>query len=240
MNDAPITTEQVDRAPEAGILFESLARMVYEGDDIAAIHQAIVDAAPLLVPGVDRASLMLHRHNRFETAAYTDDVALAIDEAERRLVDGPCVDAILDEAAQLEPNFVESSNWPRLAAYIVENTPVRGGAGFRIVVDERKVGALNLWSDTPGLMNTVTADHAAVLAAFSSMAVAADHHRLQAASLRRGLLGNREIGKAVGLLMAFHKVNDEKAWQILRETSRDLQMKVADVAREILEHHNNR
>lgn len=240
MDMSPVTPEQAEANPEPSMLFAALAEMLYKGEDIAAVQQAIVDAAPVLVPGVDRASLMLRRHGRFETAACTDDIARDIDAAERRIGEGPCVDAIAQEAAQLEPDLAAGSGWPNLTAYILEHTPVRGGAGFRMLVDGEKVGALNLWSDTPGRLDTVSADRAAVLAACASMAVAADHHRQQAATLRDGLHSNREIGKAIGLLMAFHKVDDEKAWQILRQTSRDLNMKVGAVAREVLDHHNKR
>jgi len=42
------------------------------------------------------------------------------------------------------------------------------------------------------------------------------------------------------LMMAFHKVSDEEAFAILRKTSQDMNVKLADVAREILQHHNRR
>jgi AmiR/NasT family two-component response regulator len=58
--------------------------------------------------------------------------------------------------------------------------------------------------------------------------------------MRAGLESNREIGKAVGLLMAFHKINDEDAFGLLRKASQDLNLKVAEVARRVVAHHNTR
>lgn len=221
-------------------VFAELARLVYAAEHMAQVHQALVDAAPLLVPGVDRASLMLQRNGQLATVASTDEIAREIDAAELRLGEGPCLDAIVDEAPQLEPDFAQSSSWPRLSDYLLRETPVRGGFGFRIVVDGGKIGALNLWSDTPRRLDEESTNHASVLAAFTSVAVSADHHRLQAETLRQGLHSNREIGKAIGLLMAFHKVDDDEAWEILRRTSSEMNMKVAAVAREIIDHQNRR
>jgi AmiR/NasT family two-component response regulator len=66
----------------------------------------------------------------------------------------------------------------------------------------------------------------------------ASEQRAAAASLRAGLESNREIGKAVGLMMAFHKINDEEAFQILRKASQDMNVKLIEVARQVVAHHN--
>lgn len=219
-------------------VFASISGLVYAGSSTQDVYRALVRAAPALVPGVDRASLVMWRHEQFVTVAATDEVARAVDEAEVRLGEGPCVDAILDETLYLAPDLAASAAWPRLRQFVLSRTPVRGGAGVRILVGEEKVGALNLWSDRPGQLDTSSADRAMVLASFASLAVAAGHHREQAETLRAGLESNREIGKAVGLLMAFHKVDEKRAWAILRETSRDLNQKVSEVAQTIVDYHN--
>ncbi|MEV5000973.1 GAF and ANTAR domain-containing protein [Nocardioides sp. LML1-1-1.1] len=224
---------------ELAQVFGAIAALTYAGGSTDEVHQAIVDAAPRLVSGVDHASLMMLRESVFTTVAATDDVARALDQAEIRLGEGPCLDAIVEETMYLDPDFATGSAWPRLTDFVLSRTPVRGGAGVRLVVDGEKVGALNLWSDRAGRLDATSADEAVVLAAFASLAVAADHHREQAASLREGLHSNREIGKAVGLLMAFHKVDEAKAWEILRQTSRDLNRKVSAIAQEIVDYHNS-
>lgn len=224
---------------ELAQVFGAIAALTYAGASTVEVHQAIVEAAPRLVSGVDHASLMMRRESSFTTVAATDDVARGVDQAEIRLGEGPCLDAIVDETLYLDPDLATGSAWPLLTDFVLSRTPVRGGAGVRIVVDGEKVGALNLWSDHPGRLDATSADEAVVLAAFASLAVAADHHREQAESLREGLQSNREIGKAVGLLMAFHKVDEDKAWEILRQTSRDLNRKVSAIAQEIVDYHNS-
>ena len=62
----------------------------------------------------------------------------------------------------------------------------------------------------------------------------------QARTLREGLDSNREIGKAVGLMMAFHKVGDDDAFDILRKASQDMNLKISEIAGQIVHHHNQR
>jgi transcriptional regulator with GAF, ATPase, and Fis domain len=221
-------------------VFASLAQVVYAPDDVEDVFAELCRAAPRVVPGCDHASLMLRRGDRFITAAASDETARRIDEAERELGDGPCVDAIVEEAAQVDADMRSDSEWPRLAEWILAHTPVRGALGYRLVIDEDKVGALNLFSDTPGALTTQAVDQAAVFAAFTSVAVTAARHNERAETLRAGLDSNREIGKAIGLLMAFHKVSDAEAFQMLRTASQDMNLKLADVAREVVAYHRNR
>jgi hypothetical protein len=224
--------------PETAEVFRGLADLVYASDDFGRVYEAIVRAAPRLVDGCDHASLMLRRDEGFVTAASSDEVAARVDALERELSDGPCVDAILEETAQHDTNLLDGSPWPGLAERVMEETPVRGMAGFRILGGSGKVGALNLFSDTPGGLTDRSVDQAIVLASFVSVALVAAHERHAAQTLRQGLESNREIGKAVGLLMAFHKVDDAKAFAMLRTTSQDLNVKLIEIARQVVSHHN--
>ncbi len=107
--------------------------------------------------------------------------------------------------------------------------------GFRLLVDKRKGAALNLLSETLNSFDTESAGRAAVLASFASVAVNAIAHGEDAASLRRGLLSNREIGKAVGMLMLLNGFTEEEAFDLLRHHSQSLNIKLADVARTVIE-----
>lgn len=243
MSGSPEPTDS-GSADESGTtppeVFASLARLVYAPDDFDGVLSELCRAAPLVVPGCDHASVMLRRGDEFVTVAASDETARRIDQAERELGDGPCVDAIVEGAPQVDADLREGSEWPRLAEWVLAHTPVRGALGYRLVIDNRKVGALNLFSDTPGALSTRATDQAAVFASFASVTVTAAQHNERAETLRDGLESNREIGKAVGLLMAFHKVGDTEAFQMLRKTSQDLNIKVAEVARELIDYHRDR
>ncbi|HEY6743750.1 MAG TPA: GAF and ANTAR domain-containing protein [Lapillicoccus sp.] len=218
----------------------ALSDILYASETFDDVYSAIVTMAVRIVDGCDHASIMQRgRDGRFQTAVSTDDVARTIDKLERLHQEGPCLDAIVEDAPQFEDDLTDpSTQWPTLAEQVVRQTPVRSAAGFRIVVGNQKIGALNLFSDRVGGISERSADHAILLAAFASVAVTSLHRKEEARTLAAGLESNREIGKAIGLLMAFHKVSDAEAFDLLRKASQDMNIKLAQVAREVVEHHN--
>ncbi|MGA8210255.1 MAG: GAF and ANTAR domain-containing protein [Nocardioidaceae bacterium] len=219
-------------------VFHNLAHIIYAADDFDTIFDAAVRAAPDVVAGCDHASLMVRQGEQFLSIASSDAVAAAIDTFERELGEGPCVDAIEDDSSFHDSDLTNGSPWPRLAERVLAETDVRGMAGFRLKASDGVVGALNLFSDVPGALTEEGLEQGMVLASFVNLALTAAHERRAAATLRAGLESNREIGKAIGLMMAFHKISDDAAFALLRRTSQDMNLKLRDVARKVVDHHN--
>jgi hypothetical protein len=233
-------SENFSSSQDTAATFQALAALTYAGGDYDAIYRAVVDTATRLVDGCDHASLMLMRNGEPYTAAASDKIAEMIDGFEREVGDGPCLDAITDEAAYVDADLTDGSPWPALHARVLAETPVRGMAGVRLLDEKEKSGALNIFSDTPGALPPTSVDQTIMLVSFVSVALLAAREKRSAETLRAGLASNREIGKAIGLMMAFHHVDDEKAFSILRQASQDMNIKITEVAREIIEHQNVR
>ncbi len=223
-------------AADPATVFSALAEIIYQGSDTTEVYAAICIAATLVVSGCDHASLLARRDGNYVTVAASDSIAQRVDDFERITGDGPCVDAIEEETPQIEPDLTKPCEWPKLARLLVAKTPVRGVMGFRLLVNRRKTGALNLFSDTPNAFDSESAGQAIVLAAFASVAINAIAQGEDATTMRRGLVSNREIGKAIGMLMMLHGLSDEDAFAMLRRHSQHLNIKLADVARQIIKH----
>ena len=223
-----------DKADPATV-FAALAEIIYQGSDAKEMYAAICIAATLSIRGCDHASLLVLDNDRYVTVGASDRLAQKIDDLERRAGDGPCIDALAEETPQIDTDLTTPSLWPKLASVLVAETPVRGAMGFRLLIDKRKGAALNLFSDTPNSFDAESAGRAAVLASFASVAINAVAKGEDAASLRRGLLSNREIGKAVGMLMLLHELTEDQAFDLLRRHSQDLNVKLAEVARAVIE-----
>jgi hypothetical protein len=215
--------------------FAELARLVHSQPGLDEVCQAVADAATRLVPGCDRASIMLRERGRFRTAASSDAIAHRVDELEREVGAGPCVDAIETESYQLDTDIRTHSRWPELAARVLAETPVRGMAGYGLLVDGRKTGALNLFSDTAGALTAESADAGVVLASFASVALGGSSSHEEARTMAEGMASNREIGMAIGLLMASHGLGAEEAFATLRKASSHLNRKISAIARELVE-----
>ncbi|HWU23534.1 MAG TPA: GAF and ANTAR domain-containing protein [Nocardioides sp.] len=226
---------------EAAEAFAGLAQVLYRSDSYAEVYEQLCRTAVELVPGCDHACIVtVSAGQRPELQATTDDVAAKVDRLEWECGEGPCVDAILSDRFECDPDITQNPAWPKLAARVLRETPVRGMVGYRILMGGRKIGALNLFSDRPGELTQEGADAGAVLAAFASVAITAAGQKAEARTLRDGLASNREIGKAVGLLMATHSLGDEEAFAVLRQASTTLNRRLADIARQIVEEHNAR
>jgi hypothetical protein len=118
-------------AADPATVFAALAEIIYQGSEPSEVYAAICVAATLVVPGCDHASLLVRRGGRYVTVGASDRIAQHIDDLERAVGDGPCVDAIEEETPQIETDLTTPNQWPKLAARLVAETPVRGAMGFR-------------------------------------------------------------------------------------------------------------
>lgn len=227
---------------DAADAFRRLAELVYRGTTYETIYEAICEVALSAVPGCDHACVTTTTAGgEPRREASSDEIAALVDELEWKTGEGPCVDAIISDRYELDPDISQGSVWPELARHVVEQTPVRGMVGYRITMDgTRKVGALNLYSDTPGALTQESASMGAIVAAFASVALTAAAQHQSAGSLREALDSNREIGKAIGILMATHQLSDDDAFALLRQTSNELNVRLATVAQQLLSRHGAR
>lgn len=216
-------------------VFTSLADLVVQGSTTKEMYAAVCVAATLTIPGCDHASLMIRRDAACSTVAVSDAVAHKIDKLELALDCGPCLDAIEEQTAQVATDLATGGRWPALVARVVAETPVRGALSIQVPVDRGNVGALNLFSDNADTFDETSVERASVLAAFATVAINAAAYSEDAAGLRQGLASNRAIGKAIGMLMARDNVSDDEAFTILRRTSQDSNVKVADVAHDFIQ-----
>jgi transcriptional regulator with GAF, ATPase, and Fis domain len=223
---------------EAASAFTKLAELVYGGSSYDEVFTEICRAALTVVPGCDRACITTLKEGQEPVLeATTDELAAYVDKLEWETGEGPCVDAILTQRFEWDRDITTRPTWPKLAERILQETPVRGMIGYRIVVDDHKIGALNMFSDTAGAFTQEAADMGAILVSFASVALTAASQREETTSLRQGMASNREIGKAMGMLMATHGLTDEKAFQRLRDASNRLNTRLADLAAELVAEH---
>jgi hypothetical protein len=226
--------------PEATEAFASLAALVYAGTDAQEVLDAICRRALEIIPGADHASISTLRPDRsLRSRAASDEVARLMDDLETEAGEGPCLDSILEDSMQRDADITRDSTWPRLAELTLARTPVRGMIGYRLGQGTDARSAFNVFSDTPGALTQQSADSGAVLAAFTSVALAAAEQKASAENLRKGLASNREIGKAIGLIMAAHSVSDEEAFEILRSASTRTNTRLADVADKVNSSHRH-
>jgi GAF domain-containing protein len=210
--------------------FAVLAQRLRSGKSVAEIQQIVVECTVTLVDGCDRAAIGILDGDRFTTAAATDDVMRLIDQLQNQTGEGPCLEASTDLVVQVDNDITRQSRWPELARHVVERTPVRAMLAVPLVDDGRRTGALNVFADRADAFDAESVSQAAILASFASIALAGARHSERATQLEVGVATNREIGAAIGILMATHGITSEEAFDMLSKASQRLNRKLRDIA----------
>lgn len=234
MPDPTLARSSSRAQADPATVFPALADIVYRGTTAAETYAAICVAATLIVPGCDHASVMVRLDGVPTTVAASDAVARRVDGLEREVSDGPCLDAIDQQHPQINTDIEAESQWPALAKRVAAETPVRGMMGCRLCGERGKLGALNTFSDQANALNRASIEQAVLLSAFACVTATSIANGEEAASLRRGLVSNREIGRAVGMLMLTHDVAEEQAFDELKRISQDTNIKLAQLAGEVV------
>jgi hypothetical protein len=202
------------------------------GDNDAALHR-MVELAVKHINGCSFASITVVRDGKGSTLASSDPLAARADALQYELNEGPCLQSAEDNANYLLFDVAGEQRWPRFAAALSDTTPIRSVLAFQLVAHE--AAALNLFADQPGAFDDDDVDTASIFAAHTSSLVALYEAGDKAANLEAALRSNREIGTAIGILMAHRRVTEEGAFGLLRTASQNLHRKLRDVAAEVVQ-----
>ncbi|MFJ7213533.1 ANTAR domain-containing protein [Amycolatopsis sp. NPDC098790] len=228
--------------------FESLARTLLGDTTVAGALRHVVEAAQRVIEGADLVSITLRAHDGgFSTPAATAPVGAVLDQVQYRSGDGPCVSAAQPEG----PGYVHSDDlrdearWPSFTA-------ASAGHGFRAIIStalqpieasESLSGALNVYSRKPHGLTAADRHAALLLATHASLALAhaqtAELAELERAQLRQAVSSRDVIGQAKGILMNRQGITADEAFDLLRRTSQDLNVKLVDLARTLATRHTD-
>jgi GAF domain-containing protein len=235
--DLFVASGALDTGPLANE-FLRLAESLMVASTVSEVLHHVVHAARAVVPGADLVSVtMRDPSDGFRTPVETDALAIRLDELQYRFDEGPCVAATRKGGLGVvhEPALADAPQFPRWAPAALD-----AGVGGVLAVglfpqgEVPRMGALNLYSLTPGALDARDRDLTLVLAAHASTALAAtqacEATDLEAAQLREALRSRDVIGQAKGILMERRGITAQEAFDILRRTSQDLNVKLAQVA----------
>jgi hypothetical protein len=138
--------------------------------------------------------------------------------------------------ACLERTADPGSPWPAFGKRCAEELGLQAvlSTGMFPGGEPPRFGALNFWSRSPDGLDADDRDLALVLAAHAATAVAAVQGRtaaeLRETQLLEALESRDVIGQAKGVLMERRGLSADEAFDVLRRTSQDLNVKLREVA----------
>lgn len=241
-----------------GQQFAVLTYSLLDATSVGGVLEQIVTAAAGIVSQAERVSVLLRTpDDRFEVAAEHGTDLSGADKLQGDLREGPAVDAALlgGPLALVSRDLGSEQRWGRwtpaaaelgvgavLSMHLKAHTDVDEVGAKRWPGEGRcPSGALTLYSRHPLGLDGVEADQVMLLATHASLALAASNAATNAVTvethLQRAVDSRDVIGQAKGILMARREIDAGAAFDILRKTSQDLNVKLSEIAETVANRH---
>lgn len=222
-----------DPLRQAALAFTDLGRQLGPST-VPGSLQAVAEVAAARVPGAVWASVTTHDGSSWVTSASTGEPALRADALQYEMGTGPCVDAIVDRTVYNPADLRHDERWPELGRRLADEVGIGSMLSFRLAVDGAEmIGGLNLYSDRPHAFDPDSVTVGLLVATHAAAVVALRDNRDRAEHLQRAVLSNRDIGMAVGILMAAHKLTREQAFDLLRIASQHTNRRLHEIAQDV-------
>lgn len=216
---------------EIGGVLESL-------EELSDYLERVVHAVRRHVDGCDEVGITVLSNDRPHTAAYTTVQTLEVDAVQYALDEGPCLDAARTRREQrVDDLVVDDGRWPLFARECREDG-LRSLLALPLVSGTECVGAINLYGWAPHAFDGFDTAVVRVAASRCADAVGAvtrlDGMRRLAGQLEQAMASRAVIEQAKGVIMAMRGVPEHEAFEVLRRSSQDRNVKLRVLAQEVV------
>jgi hypothetical protein len=225
--------------PEAD-LSADLARMattLFSAGSATETLARVVDLAVSTIEGCDFAGVFLVVNGEVTEPVCTDALAAEVDGLQHRFSEGPCLAAMAQGVTFYAEDLAEDARWPIFG-------PAATGAGVRSLLALPLLvpgvpGALNCYARYPRAFGVIDRGKALLLAGMAGLAYASirthEDDERKAINLHAALATREVIGQAQGILMEREHLSSHEAFDILRRASQHLNLKLRDVAQNLVD-----
>jgi hypothetical protein len=240
-SDAPapatLPTTGDDQTSEMISSFSATVEALFSAGNAIDTWQRVVDLAVDTIDGCDFAGIFVLHDGSVTTPVGTDRIVTEIDTLQHRAGEGPCLDAITQQATFYAIDLADDARWPRFGPHATA-AGIRSALGLHLSARGTR-GALNLYARYPNAFGVIDRAKAVLLAALAGAAltVAAGHDdQERRTDDLQGALASREvIGQAQGILIERERITADQAFDILRRASQHLNLKLRDVAQTLVD-----
>ena len=219
--------------PDPMRAFAELGRINLSETDLEEVLHRVAELAKLAIPGAEEVSVTLLQDGRANTAAFTGELALKLDE--RQYVDGtgPCLEAGQGGMTLLVQDMASEDRWPTFTPTAREHG-ANSSVSVGLPVQQALTGALNIYARRPRACDDEAIALAEAFAGYAAVALANAHLYESTATLARQMqdaMNSRAvIEQAKGILVARHGCSPETAFGMLSKASQQRNRKLRDVA----------
>ena len=209
---------------------------LFSSPTVQGTLQRIVDLAASSVDGCHAAGVLVVDNAVASTAAASDPDAVELDRLQIEAGEGPCLDAALGGSTFYATDLLDDGRWPSFG-------PLAAAAGVRSILayalTGERLSALNLYGELPAAFGATDRAQGQLFATLAALALESAEQRAageeHAGQLSQALKTREIIGQAQGILMERERITADQAFDVLRRASQRLNIKLRDVARNLVD-----
>jgi GAF domain-containing protein len=225
-------TSRGGRLPDslATTLTELAIRLYSEPDDEHVLRH-VAETSAREIPGADWVGVTLFAGGTLYTAAVSDPFVEKLDKRQYDIGDGPCIQAATQGFTVRSDDLQDEQRWSGFGQAVAE-LGVRSMLSVQLFVQDRDLGALNIYSSQPHSFDEDSETVGLLLAAHASVALA---NALMTKNLKLAVDSRDVIGQAKGVLMERYKLTSQQAFEMLVGASQMGHRKLREVAQHVAE-----
>ena len=236
MEASEVSSVAGDTSEQLAQHLADIARVLLSPGSVGDTLQRIVFLSVAAIDGCDASGLC-------ERALASDLVPSSalvaeLDALQAALGEGPCVEALAGVNSVYVDDLADSGRWPRFGP-IAAAAGLRSALAYRLFAGEDTLGALQLYARLPAAFNATDRAQGLIFAAHAGMALAVAQsqatERDRTDNLQAALASREIIGQAQGILMERERITAEQAFELLRRASQHLNLKLRDVAQQLVD-----
>ena len=220
----------------------ALTKELFASQDLFAVAERVAALSTDCIPGAVASGITFFEGVRPLAHVATDDIARQLDAHQIAEADGPVGEAIDLQQPVTVGDLPGDQRWPSFRTLAID-LGVRGVIACELSVqrgrDWESLGALTVYAEAADLFDDDAGEAVALLAAHLSVVAAFDRDRhdvvRREAALHRALGTRDVIGQAKGILMERQHLSAGDAFDVLRRSSQQLNMRLNEVAARLAE-----
>jgi GAF domain-containing protein len=218
--------------------YAALSRIALADRPLAETLHEVAVLAKRVLPESPEASVTLVADDQVQTAAFSGELAVSLDERQYDAGYGPCLDAsvsgglvrvTMDDPDGPYPDFRRAAQRYGVTHSLSVGLPAAG----------RVIGALNLYGSGGQPFTDGSARIAGTFAGFAGLVLStvgrSDDAVETAHQLQSALESRAVISEAQGILMAQHRCSREQAFALLVRGSREQGLKLQETAQALID-----
>ncbi|WP_051722104.1 MULTISPECIES: ANTAR domain-containing protein [Actinomycetes] len=165
--------------------------------------------------------------------ASTHDDATLLTELQHLHGRGPCIDVAEGTDVVEARDLHTDMRWPQFQRDVLAGTAIRSVTSYRLHTTRHGASMVTLCATEADALTRHTRDGGLVFATYCAVLWQGAHREEH---LRVAIASRDIIGQAKGMIMERYHINDAQAFDLLRELSQTSNVRLTDLARQLVNH----